>query len=67
MILENLLAIVGLVALVYFASVGLLSLEKQTVPIQTTMAHPMLCDATLAQGIHYERLGKPRCYVRGNK
>mgnify|MGYP001611175893 FL=1 len=69
-IIENILAAVGLVALAYFGALGLLSMEKQTVPeqfAQTTMQHPMLCDATVKQGIHYERLGKPKCYVRGNQ
>ncbi len=65
-IIENILAAVGLIALAYFASVGLLSLEKPQQVAQTPMTHPMLCDATLAQGIHLDRLGKPRCYIKGN-
>lgn len=64
--LENALAALGLLAVAYFAAVGVLALEKETVPAQTTMQHPMLCDATVSQGT-YGQMSKPRCYVKGNK
>ena len=65
--LENLLAVVGLMALVYACVVYVLPLEKVYAPEVSVMQQPLLCDATVAQGIHYERLGKPKCYVRGAK
>ena len=64
--LENLLAVIGLMALVYACVVYVLPLEKVYAPV-SVMQQPVICDATVAQGVHYERLGKPKCYVRGGK
>ena len=66
-ILENLLAVVGLMALVYACVVYVLPLEKVYAPEVSVMQQPVICDATVAQGVHYERLGKPKCYVRSGK
>ena len=66
--LENALAVVGLVALVYGCVVYVLPLESVYAPtVQMPMQQPVICDATMAQGIYYEKLGKPKCYIRGNK
>ena len=58
--LENLLAVVGLMALVYACVVYVLPLEKVYAPEVSVMQQPVICDATVAQGVHYERLGKPK-------
>ena len=65
-ILENLLAVVGLMALVYACVRFVLPLERVYAPEVTAMQKPLLCDATVSQGT-YGNMTKPRCYIRGNK
>lgn len=67
-IIENTLAVIGLLALIGFATFGVMALEKKPLerPLEPRMVHPVQWDATMCQRGAGEKW-RCRVYIRRDK
>lgn len=68
--LENILAVIGLLSIIFLAIYGGLALSRDLEPkqqpvlsLEPRMARPVMCDATVSQRGAGEKW-KTRCYIR---
>lgn len=72
--IENILAVVGLLALIGFALFGIMNLvhRAQVTPptsyLEPRMTRPVFCDATMTtRGAAPDRWTRPTCYMRKDR